>query len=1035
MKNQSFTIKNPITHPFFFWPETLVSFESKEKIFALRDEKGKLYTCQNKNGRVYFKTSLGAGESKTFVPEKAVPKQKMEYSENEDFYIVNNMNFLLLIPKKQKVKNNSTLLFELNGEFKTSAAFTDEAKEYKLEITDKGDVFFKAKITLVGDNYSYSVDVCSVLGYDFINLDEKFNNTNGKQIKIETCNLKPEKWYATTWPDDYWATKSDKYGDYEWRSTSEPIVIPFNGEDPAFFDVPNDDKAFKVRFGSYVPFFAYSVRPCASFWNNNGSTLGFFVSNHENWEEGSYTLWGSGEDMDGRFYYENEVFCARFNLCGKTRSMAVCVYNRSKDEWWFETLKKLSDEAVLFGVSPEEAKKLTCFPTTYTAFLHNRYAVINLESVKSWQLEYSGKIAEIPYDENKAKIKSADELKRLVYSMGRAALATKGTEEFHERNYTFEAVEMRMVYDKLLCAYVRFKDELKKEDEKNVTAMLLMTIYVCAGECVMPIKKILGGHPNFLADVKSVAGFGAAVFPEHKDAKYFADVFSEYIEKNTKYNIRPAVEKWDARGGRWTEAPGIYTWAFLTPSLLANHSIKRFYDGKERMSNPYLAQLARWLMNYTTPPIEGRRKCLPIGAHSALRNPFRVFELLADSLRENYPEVAANIEYLSEPNDRHIEALKNEEDVWEFLYKEEKGERKMPELVSAKYTGCGLVFRNNVGNKNESAVFLQQVDDGPNYRWGLAAQGSCGALYYYANGKAFSHSGKEDTGDRKFEDTVYMTNFGVWKDGMYKSVGKNELCEPMYNLGFVQYGKILASLKYSAPEYKSKSVMVFDDYFVVYDSVLNNWVHTRFSWFCPKDGDFPEIRFVRGFAPDRFGVKDYGFSEHTTAETKGRWYEGIGTSMCVVSSDEVEVKKQPWGATVKQNEHIFMLDKEEKISFGQIEFFGDTGYAKTGENVSLALFNSGEISFSDFKISCSSAGCAVTKTEEKVFGYIYSQNGGKVSICALGSVFEKDFIGRYEIKIENGKMTAVKLEDNYPVFPNKDEFIRNTIYVKGELKY
>lgn len=35
-------------------------------------------------------------------------------------------------------------------------------------------------------------------------------------------------------------------------------------------------------------------------------------------------------------------------------------------------------------------------------------------------------------------------------------------------------------------------------------------------------------------------------------------------------------------------------------------------------------------------------------------------------------------------------------------------------------------------------VNLQQIDDGPNYRWGRAGKGGNGIIYYYANGKGIA---------------------------------------------------------------------------------------------------------------------------------------------------------------------------------------------------------------------------------------------------------------------------------------------------------
>src|SRR5690606_11705791 len=98
-----------------------------------------------------------------------------------------------------------------------------------------------------------------------------------------------------------------------------------------------------------------------------------------------------------------------------------------------------------------------------------------------------------------------------------------------------------------------------------------------------------------------------------------------------------------------------------------------------------------------------------------------------------------------------------------------------PDLKSAKYTGYGIILRAGVGTEDELSVHLSQIDKGPNYRWGNVAQGGTGTIYFYANGKSFSHNGSEDAGDRRVQDTDLITNFGVFKDGTFKGIGQNVL--------------------------------------------------------------------------------------------------------------------------------------------------------------------------------------------------------------------------------------------------------------------
>jgi hypothetical protein len=98
------------------------------------------------------------------------------------------------------------------------------------------------------------------------------------------------------------------------------------------------------------------------------------------------------------------------------------------------------------------------------------------------------------------------------------------------------------------------------------------------------------------------------------------------------------------------------------------------------------------------------------------------------------------------------------------------------------------------------------IDEGPNSRRGDQPDSGTGAIYFYAHRKAYSHNGTEDTGDRATQDTDLQTNFGAWKDGKFRSIGRNDLARPMYNLDVVQFAEVVPKSD-SSPEYVSRSVL------------------------------------------------------------------------------------------------------------------------------------------------------------------------------------------------------------------------------------
>ena len=104
-----------------------------------------------------------------------------------------------------------------------------------------------------------------------------------------------------------------------------------------------------------------------------------------------------------------------------------------------------------------------------------------------------------------------------------------------------------------------------------------------------------------------------------------------------------------------------------------------------------------------------------------------------------------------------------------------------PHLRSTKYTGHGIVLRAGVDTDEELSIHLNQVDKGPNYRWGHQGQGNSGGLYFYAKGKIYTGHENEVVGDHVQNNLDGITNFGVMKNGAFCNIGMNELVAPLYD--------------------------------------------------------------------------------------------------------------------------------------------------------------------------------------------------------------------------------------------------------------
>ena len=278
------------------------------------------------------------------------------------------------------------------------------------------------------------------------------------------------------------------------------------------------------------------------------------------------------------------------------------------------------------------------------------------------------------------------------------------------------------------------------------------------------------------------------LFPEHPMASDWADMWEKCMELNTRFNTRPAVKTWDAHGGRWTEDLGTYVWAFLRPALRTDFLLQK-HDGVERLVTPELAEMADWLVNSLSAPFDGeteagyrtllavdhgrewgvvgpgegpQRVYPPLGAHAEQRMPPRSLWYLgavcSDTRRWRRSTRCG-------PRDPQARMWKRSLEIRRpgttscIALPENRGTN--PHLRSRKYTGYGIVLRAAVDTPQELSVHLQQIDEGPNYRWGWAAQGGCGVLYFFAAGKCFSFNGPEDTGDRRDQDTDFCTN--LWR--------------------------------------------------------------------------------------------------------------------------------------------------------------------------------------------------------------------------------------------------------------------------------
>lgn len=1069
-------LQNPFTHPSFVWPEALLSYPiiySSDIGIAVYDESGERIPSQLEKSTdgiatLYIKTALKPGEEKNYVlkEEKQIISSQLEIIDEKNCLILSNGSFSVKIPKDGTEGINPpapVIGVSRDGKWMGNNTIRSGIPA-KISVLEKtfGALFSEHEINYsFADGKRYSVTLKFTAGYDFIELWESAENISpddGITAEYSWEGFNATHKYMSTWPDDKWLPKSDRYGDYEWRRADENVIHPSYGEDPRFQggSILGEDSVGHgcdpIRLAPYAPFFAYSMRPCGAYWDEKTKdSLGIFVNGTDNWDDGEYSIWASSDTLAGKYCYEDDTVIWRLPIASGKRSICLCCYSREKDEEWFGFLSNLKEEYIKMGVSEDEAIKLTRYPTTYTAYLHNRYVTLKLDKIKDYQLTYNGTHPEVDFPDS--TLKTADELYNFILSTGRCAIATKGTEEFHERPYTFEAVELRTVYDVICDSFLRLHKDLTPDEKKEVDALLLLTAYICAGEEVIPMMNILGGHPNFLTDVKCIPPLIAFLYPEHRDKDLFLDTFNKFLDLNTRYHTRPEVKKWNLKGGRWTEAIGIYTWAFMGPSALTSAIIRKHLGGRNMMSSEKIAQIVKWIIGLTSAPTEIDKKFVRAmstqGAHSALRSVPKVLRLVGQQMKSFDPLLADNIYYITKDSPDYLAEANHKHLKWAYLYDDgEKAPFAKPDFESEAYTGYGSIMRYKPYTDEEVSVHLQQIDTGPNYRWGFGNDGGCGSVFYYADKKCLSYNGKENAGDRRTEDASLATCFGVWKEHRYRSIGQNVLTEPLLALGEVQYHKIKSDteLIYSHPEYISRSVMLSGgDYIVIYDEVSHPNVFTRFSWFVRKEDSYPFIHFTKGITMDRYGIKDYAMTEHITSQSKGKWFEGTGDCMAVVSHrHDMEITNTDYGCIVKCKDfcdYVINDVKEHTISENGCKITAKVGIIRRkpdGELV-ISVIDGSCAEYNGIKLSVKDVSFCINIKENKISGKLFSKNGS-ADISVSDGVMYLDYERAEKIGRLSEGIHSLEITDGF-MTPERPKIIRisgdNVIYTssKGATEY
>ncbi len=969
-----FALDAPIANIHFHWPRTLLAYPVEARVQAepgayrlLSVESHTSIPFQisrsNSHNELLFLSDLPANSSRRFrlVRESgtapAKPEEALRISREAGRITIDLGPMQVRIPDTQRIRGQAPgpILAVARD-----AAWTGESKlqldgapivSLTTEELEAGPLRSSHRMTYAtASGATYIATVECIAGMDFVRLVEDMEGlphgmTGDFDFAWTGCNFAYRK--SPNHPYNFPKKIAASYADYPW----EPIA-------PAYMDTqfgvssgidPTGKLPFELRV--YEPQYDVAAASFANFWGDGPSSAAIFIDRSDLLEDHQYALWRSSSVLEVQFIYRKPTLHFVWKLARGSRSTCLSYYDHARD---IEVMHKV-EQAATVTPDPTTTALIPLFGSSHALESQNWYGTLSLDKVKDWQLTYSDADPKPLFQ--RSRFANAAAYYRFVAGAPFVSdLALTGVR--HSDN--FGPVSGRQILESWVPGYQIFQSQLTPAQRRNIEGILLLMAYVHAGEDFMPLERMLAGHPNFLSDVKSTPPGMAFLFPKHPQADTWADEWEAYLRMNTRYHTRPTVETWSAQGGRWTENLGTYVWAFLRPALRANYLLQQ-RDGYQRFCTPHVVMLGDWLVNALSAPFAGetpavmketekqpthywgivspadgpRRVHPPMGAHSERRKPPRKMWYMATTLRNYSPLTAEHMMWASCPTDQDMEQPLKDVDPYLSMFNGPDNRGTNPHLRTSKYTGFGITLRAAVDTPSELSIHLLQIDDGPNYRWGNSAEGSCGVLYFFANGKGYSYNGFEDAGDRVDQDTDFTTNFGVWKDGAYRAIGQNMLVRPLYDLHFAQFAELLpreGDASYSWPEYVSRSILLAgEDYFLIHDQVFNPEINHRFSWYVRKGDDFPYLTLLNA------AKSHSGYTTHETEDTSGRWYDGVGDSLVLATHKEnIHARDAAFGARVttpSSSDLIFSSPSPLQFQEGENAFAGTAGLIRISSDV------------------------------------------------------------------------------------------------------
>ncbi|HUW32129.1 MAG TPA: hypothetical protein VM223_11000, partial [Planctomycetota bacterium] len=499
------------------------------------------------------------------------------------------------------------------------------------------------------------------------------------------------------------------------------------------------------------------------------------------------------------------------------------------------------------------------------------------------------------------------------------------------------------------------------EQRRHVRSILVWMAESCEDDNNIPHHGMMGGHPNFIMDVKHTIPIACAVLHDHPHAKQWRQSFQKFFDEWIATYQRDPDPEHNAIGGRWTENIACYSGTALVATLHCHKALRKFDGGRpgrtDLLDHPRIRSWIAWYLNAMMSPHEGVRLVPPEGAHSRALEPGNehsyhsaLFEI-ARLMKNSAPELSEQMRWI-ETNGR---------------------EGTKPPLWSVLVADYGPVLRYDFGGPHESYLHLMQIAGPWNYRWG---QGHS-VLYYGAKNTACSHNTMEEAGDEwKFDN---ITSFTVGGRGL----GRRATDQPLYDFGFAQFYRALAGD--NSPCVARGMMLLRDDYIVLHDDVKGD-AEGKLVW--SSVYGFPQIYQLKPGARDPQGSP---FTEATSTDppprpnakpprtARIRRYAGKGDFLTVVAPQPVKAEATPFGAVVNGNEFILCADANQRQDDGKLAFDGTFGYGREGQ---LALFEGTRIKLNGFGLRREGGdfGASADATGKGITGRVAGREGGTLCV-------------------------------------------------------